>query len=77
MKCGLFREEEIEPQIPHRLKSVRDDKSKRVVTAHPFGKLRAWLKLRPFKTTRTLVSARLKACPFKAQRRQIYLVRVA
>jgi hypothetical protein len=25
-----------------------------LATAHPFGKLRAWLKLRPFKTAQTL-----------------------
>jgi hypothetical protein len=35
-------------QIPHRLKSVRDDKYKDLAAAHPFGKLRAWLKLCPF-----------------------------
>ena len=39
-------------QIPRRLKSARDDKNKPLALAHPFDRLRAWLKLRPFKTAR-------------------------
>ena len=39
-------------QIPRGLKAARDDKNRGLTTAHPFGKLRAWLKLRPLKAKR-------------------------
>jgi hypothetical protein len=42
--------EKSEKQIPRRLKLARDDKYKGLASAHPFDRLRAWLKLRPFKT---------------------------
>ncbi len=45
-------------QIPRSLKAARDDENKGPTTARPFGKLRAWLKLRPFKTCRAVRLAR-------------------
>ena len=46
-----------EKRVPRGLKAARDDKNKGLAAAHPFGKLRAWLKLRPFKTSQNRASA--------------------
>src|SRR5208337_2788555 len=45
-----------EKQIPHRLKSVRDDKKRGLLTAHPSTGSGQALKVRPFKTPEILFS---------------------
>jgi hypothetical protein len=44
----LVLNEKTEKQIAHRLKSVRDDKTKKLVTAHPSASSGQALKVRPF-----------------------------
>jgi hypothetical protein len=53
-----------QPQIPHRLKSVRDDKYKGLMTAYPSTSSGQALKVRPFKCSRGRVFQQpVKPCP--------------